>query len=131
MTDPVALLQLASEVEAGTGPDRDIDARIEDAIGPSSEYPGSHLLGGFTGGRKAWLLAFSPRYTASVDAALALLREVLTGWCYDMDDLGDTPCAHLYGPGSGEGQSQHGKAPTLPRAIVAASLRAVAARGEG
>ena len=125
-----ALLALASEVEAGEGPDREMDARVWCAL-----HDGLSVV-------TAW---YGPAYvkgpdestnvpepvTGSVDAALALLASKLPGWCYDMDDLGAEPCVRLYGPGSGEGQSQCGKAWTLPRAIVAATLRAVAGRAEG
>ena len=142
MTDPATLNALASEVEAGTGPDRDLDARIEDLIGPESETPGSHLLGGFTAGRKAWLLAFSPRYTASVDAALALMGEVLPGWAcvLQVGSPGMRSVASLCDPEEnvdcGDGPVRDPKrvaeseAATPPLAILAAVLRA-AARGEG
>ena len=137
-TDPATLNALASEVEAGTGPDRELDARIEDTIGPSSEYPGLHLLGGFTAGRKAWLLEFSPRYTASADAALGLMEQALPGWSYCLQQsFSGRPTAWLYDPDEDYDEElpmpsfpARGDAPTLPLAIVAAVLRA-AARGEG
>lgn len=124
-----ALLALAADVEATDGPDRDLDARIEGLIGPESEYPGSHLLGGFTAGRKAWLLEFAPRYTASVDAALALMRERLPNWTYSIDAMFsvDRPCVGLFPPEPGK--PVKGAAPTLPQAITAAVLRAVAGEG--
>lgn len=33
MTEPATLLALAAEVEAGTGPDRELDVRIHGALG--------------------------------------------------------------------------------------------------
>lgn len=119
------LVDLASEAEAGTGPDRELDARIAVAI----------LLSQLV---QNWL----PRsadvdvqpVTASVDAAFELLQEALPGWRITtgvMDHgFGLTHAAVGESYEAPEDWS-HGRAPTLPRAIVAAVLRAVAARGEG
>jgi hypothetical protein len=128
--EPAALLALAASVEAGDGPDRQLDARIEGLIGPESETPGSHLLGGFHKGRDHYLRTVSPRYTASVDAALALMADVLPGYVCTSSTYGfasKMPIADVYREGH-EGRAQ-GKASTLPRAIVAAVLRAMAGRG--
>ena len=140
MTDPVALLQLASEVEAGTGPDRELDARVWAAIhgGRVVDRASPHWMGFVWLNPRAELLGdaeASPPLTASVDASLGLLREVLPGWQYELHSNGAVPMAFLgeinvgYGDDDGTiiGSSAAG---SLPRAIVAAVLRA-AARGEG
>lgn len=125
---PTALLALADAVEAATGPDRELDAKIAElALGAGiyTEFsPWQMSYGGTT--RKI------PKYTAKVDAVLGLLADVLPGYvctCSTYGFASKMPIADVYREGH-EGRAQ-GKAPTLPRAIVAASLRAVAARGEG
>lgn len=126
MTEPATLNALAAEVEAGTGPDRELDARIAELALGACVYtafsPWQMSSGGAT--RKV------PKYTAKVDAALALLREVLPDSVYEistaMPGIGPT-VAIFDGPRSAE--FVMACAPTLPRAIVAAVIRAVAGRG--
>lgn len=123
---PATLLALASEVEAGEGPDREMDARVWVAL-----HEGLSVV-------KAW---YGPAYvkgpdestnvpeplTASVDAALVLLADVLPGYVCTSSTYGfasKMPIADVYREGH-EGRAQS-KAPTVPRAIVAAVLKAAA-----
>lgn len=108
--DPDALLALAAEVEAATGPRYELELRVAEALG---------------------LLPRVPSCTASVDAALALLRDVLPGTAADMTDYATAGAlCELRLPRGPRGEDwPKGDAPTLPLAICAAVLRAVAGEG--
>ena len=135
MTDPATLNALASEVEAGTGPDRDLDARVWVATHPDdwlvlfgTAGAQDYVINSIEGGS----LALQP-LTASVDAALGLMREVLQGRTLHTDEYldGSGYSARLANVDK-DGwplATHHGRAPTLPRAIAAAVLRAVAGEG--
>ena len=67
MTDRTALLALAERCEQSAGPDRELDAEIDAAIGwPTSSYFHQHTR----------------RYTGSLDAALKLVPE---GWKWSVN----------------------------------------------
>ncbi len=93
--DKGKLTELLGRVEAATGPDRELDAAIASMIryhpygpfhwldkSPEAVYAPTHAgwmgftLPGEDGPRDAWA---SPEYTASVDAAIALVERVLPG----------------------------------------------------
>ena len=76
---PTTLLALATDVEAATGPDRELDARVWVATHPDdwlvlfgTAGAQDYVINSIEGGS----LALQP-LTASVDAALGLMREVL------------------------------------------------------
>jgi hypothetical protein len=117
------LIALAERVEALTGPDRGVDARICIALGLSKD----NVMVGVDG----WCINSginpnpyrSPTYTASLDAAMSLVPEgydCVHGWDYPnrairvlfMDDDGD----RLF----------RGRAATPALALTAAALRAIA-----
>jgi hypothetical protein len=125
LTDARAtLLALADELEGMAWPSRELDARIEDAIGPESERPGSHLLGGFSRGRADYLRTVAPRYTSSIDAAYTLLRHALPGWPVILGADGFMNSATLINPKLYD--SAKTVAASLPLALCAAVVRAVA-----
>ena len=136
MTDPATLNALASEVEAGTGPDRDLDARVWEATHLDDWLVlfgtvGAHdyVVNSIEGGTLAL-----PPFTDSVDAALGLLAGVLPNWRVKILATCSAGCsadAEQWDEGGRLLQVSSGSAPDLPRAIVAAVLRGVAARGEG
>ena len=73
--------ELIARVEAATGPDRELDADIQDIIDPAD---GDRIASGFcvpshgiTRTRRDWLKHIAKRYTASIDSALTLVPE---GW---------------------------------------------------
>ena len=141
MTD---LHSLLTRVEAATGPDRELDADIDVAMFggetvwltanytmeqyPASRRPNSAFVGGIAN-------EHVPLVTASLDAALALVGEMLPGSEFEM---GSTS------PPEGEGQfwavvwarqkskriSQIATANTLPLAVLSALLRALIAKQE-
>ena len=110
--DPATLLRLATDIETLEGPDREMDARVWAIL----EQPDGRV----------------PQYTASVDAALALLREVLPGWRPAITEYyargGFSVQLTVLDPERWPLAMRNAYAPTLPLAICAAVLRAVAAR---
>lgn len=142
---------LRERIKAATGPDRKIDCEIEAAIihrerfvvvpppfydperyfcnpDPSVDWIGYDLLN------------TAPRYTASIDAALALVERMLPGWKWGVSSIAvrtGEKTAEGY-PRYGEGFRAHvtavsalrpmpsiGEAPTAPLAILLALLTAL------
>ena len=134
--DPAALLRLATDIEALEEPDREMDARVAEAFGHKIEWRSARytqeitpVIFWQTPHPYAGMREQCPLYTASVDAALSLMADVLPGYvctCSTYGFASKMPIADVYREGH-EGRAQ-GKAATLPLAIVAAVLRAVAAR---
>lgn len=132
--DRATLLKLAADVEAAEGPDRELDVRVHAAL----------KLGHAMEDIPGWPWPAIDRwaalpYTASVDAALALMRGKLPGWSYHLQQsFSGRVAARLYDPDEDYDEElplpsfpARGDAPTLTRAIVAAVLRAVAGEGDG
>ena len=118
------LLRLADEVEAMEGPSREMDRRVLACFGKAREQAGKITFGEHL---RRW---HTERVTASVDAALGLLAEVLPGWdcaTKTWDIWSGGPYARVT-PRQSDQEVDGSHAPTLPLAICAAVLRAVAAR---
>ena len=142
MTSTENLLALAARCEAGTGPDRALDAAIVVALTPECIGIERPPLDGLIDSPNAeWLLQWSPprpwsrswrpvpAYTASLDAAASL---VPAGWvwsCYGGDR--DEGCTAYCVPNKGKtpwpAWVDDVVAPTPARALTAAALRAIAA----
>lgn len=118
MTD---LLALAERCEQATGPDRELDARIEAALAEADfdalANDGVHV--------RDWN---APAYTASIDAAMSLVpegREWRVRWC----ELPDGTWASIARIGeNGCGLNTSAATPAL--ALCAAALRARATLSE-
>lgn len=114
------LSTLIERVEALTGPSRDADYRIEKAIVRPGEFPASEIWPPFMVGSK--FDRSIPAYTASIDAAVALVERVLPGKSMSMIraaiDL-------MYERGGWEGREVQD---LLPRYIVLLALRALHAQ---
>lgn len=109
MTDFQSLI---ARVEAGTGPDRELNRDICVALGfVPSGFP--HVL-------------TAPRLTASLDACLALQKHVLPGWRWYADDAGE---AYVWRDFAGY-LSFQGEGADPCRAWLGAILRAVSAQKE-
>lgn len=114
------LLALAERVEAATRPDREMDAEIAFATGwrkrNGEEWrpPGGE-----------WGLVLPP-FTENVGAALMTKREDCSWGAGDLDEDGN-PWACLT-PHVEPSEDFSGKAVNVPMSVVAASLRALAAR---
>lgn len=121
------LEEMLGKVEASAGPDTNIDtelhAYIEGVTPEWQEYSKS-----FAYHKDGFWVSFGPvpNYTASVDAALALVERMLPNerWGIDRTDEGDPET--WYDAVVGEGFAQHRSAPV---AILAALLRALIAKG--
>lgn len=94
---------LVQRVEDASGPDRELDARVHQALGYRDQQ---------------W--AEAPEYTASLDAAMSLVPK---GWRFSVSDYVSPGChaavTSMDGPGEG-----FARAATPARALVAACLRA-------
>lgn len=137
MTD---LTTLIAKLEAATGPDRELDVAISCAIdGRVLEKRGND--------RKEWLYLsgtdncrqdpgvfgqfLSPRFTASIDAAVALAERVLPGWRGSVQ-FGNFECQVTAYLGSDEDTKEATAAHDMPAiALVIAMLLAKQAEGKG
>lgn len=140
---------LLERVRAATGPDRELDARIyaladdrdiREAIGPDGPWRGLKMLLGRSRRppHDECVLAIwhrnsgevsaqgAPHYTASLDAALALVERVLPDWAWSIGNLSTGGQAYLMRKG---GSMAEGKAATPPLAVLAALLVALGAGG--
>lgn len=107
------LAELLVRVKAATGPDREIDRAIERLEhGPD-------------------VIPFTPAYTASIDAALALVERVLPGWFVDhmgadvAGSIGDMKTFGWMVEISDGMTGYQGQAPILPLAILLALIQAL------
>lgn len=127
-----ALLELAARVEGLAGPDRRIDAEICLALGLSGGNP---IV---SPGCDGWLVGSesnpnpveAARYTASLDAAMALIPEGRGRGAFAMsrDSFGRTHCDVWTDVEFN--RREHGSAKSAALALCAAALRAKAV-GEG
>ena len=130
MTGKVGALELAERCEATTGPSDELQFAIGDAVGATIER--APFDGAGRGVRDC------PPYTHSLDAAMTLVPE---GWGYCFREDGERHFARLHsadfrsvtwGKGSDwitdvvSGREVVATAATLPLAICAAALRAIA-----
>jgi hypothetical protein len=133
---------LIARLEAATGPDRELDAAIAQAVGfvlrlpEQSEgperlpdvkrwyHPDGHAVGWYEGSDQ-----FPSYYTASIDAALTLMPE---GSLWNVSDYGDRRPGVFLAVIMGTGLDALAVASTPALAIGIAALRAQAHReGEG
>ncbi len=116
--------ELIERVEKATGPDRGIDAAMfrvdQPDLARSSPWPQ------FTIDQDEGRDDFKaiPRYTASIDAALALMERKLPGWRISMDQMEDGWDTDLSEPGNRSGVFNATRK-TLPLAIILALLIAL------
>lgn len=126
--DVSGLEELLERVKAATGPDRELDGDIAEALGinPKGSFrmrssPDKAAFG--IGAYSSWK---PDPLTASIDAALALVERVLPGWTYNFGNVGEDDCgwACLTQP-EGDCTDFGASAPTIPLAILAALLQAL------
>lgn len=121
--------ELLTRVQKATGPDREIDGDIAEMFDAAPSH-----LPRVTGVGRSWLWAEfvepdswetwgAPEYTASIDAALALVERVLPGWKWQINK--GEGCGLIL-PGSTITTRVHwGKGANTPLAILAALLTAL------
>lgn len=142
------LTSLRKRVEAATGADRELDARILATLlakEPIVIVEQSPLNGTWcayslnhAGARRLWETPSPfrqlPGVTASLDAALALVERVLPGWSWSVrrSGFGNPAGAELWDPrrSPGGGNSHHGvnELGAAPIAILSALLAALSAQ---
>ena len=126
--DTEKLRELLERCEAATGPDRELDLHISRSLG---------LLGHAAGlPDEAFLAAWLPacrfgRYTASLDASIALVERMLPGWDWlvSLSELGGREFCAVVEHWDGDEYVSH--RPTAPLAILSALLRALISQAEG
>ncbi len=112
------MVELLRRVEAATGPDRKLDRALAALFGADVTQVGTntiHRIGA---------------YTASIDAALALVERMLPGWYWRIDRPLSGPSAELAEFADGPQPSSLKRAfmadaPTVPLAILVALLKAL------
>ena len=136
MTDLATLRSLRERVIAATGADREIDTVVWLTLTPGVTRRKTHVphwkrpydideTRDETG-----LLIVVPAYTASLDAAVALVERCLPDAVWKvMTDYGDLRRATVFRTCDGVGHSQE-DAETPPLALLAALLSALIARAE-
>lgn len=125
------LSTLIERVEALTGPSRDADYRIEKAIVRPGEFPASEIWPPFMVGSK--FDRSIPAYTASIDAAVALVERVLPGWAKGFDGGPKTRIAFVDQHDHDDrmfGARYTAEGPTPAIALILAALRALHAQEE-
>lgn len=124
--DRDTLLALAARVEGAEGPSRELDGGIWRAVNGYQAVDGFHCDGVWhrLNPKDAAAFDLPPAYTASLDAALALVPEGFEA-TITVRPPGRVSSAICYGPGS---RSRVRDAATPALALTAAALRA---RAEG
>jgi hypothetical protein len=115
------LIELADRAEAATGPDRELDAVIAEAV--ATPY-GSQKEVHFENQSFSWSEEIASRYTASLDAAMTLAPENCSRRVELHPDL-NRAYAEVFSADDG-GSIGKGRAITMPLALVSAALRALA-----
>ncbi|WP_305096435.1 hypothetical protein [Croceibacterium aestuarii] len=132
MTDRAELEALAAQVEAATGPDRELDALIHIAVDRAGGNPIA-APGGWCVGSKQYVNPIkAPAYTASLNAAMQLVPE---GWSVNIVRTADSRFgnANLYWFRGGShipARRMNGAAATPALALTAAALRAHASEAD-
>lgn len=128
MTTLSALLDRVSEARGG---DREIDHLVHDAL---VEPIGNRIYNTkANGGQFICADVTAPEYTASIDAALALVEKKLPGWAWKLDRaFGEPPyiVAVVASRPIDVTAAHAGEAPTAPLAILSALLRALISQSE-
>lgn len=142
---PNPLAGLLERVERASEPDRDLDGDLYWVLCPNESdrvyWNGAtglpkamdHTKPIPNGMGRAGVRVMSSTYTASVDAALALMEQCLPGWVWSVQtDFGLPGRAYLYGEVFGERDAGfHADGATPPLALLAALLKALLANSSG
>jgi hypothetical protein len=128
------LTELLAKVEAATGPGRELDAAIFQAIDPECPAGAVHMAdpshdpGDLTMGHYgAYTFTSAPEFTASIDAALALVERALgKEWCWQVKSAIQHQCILWTLETDWDDRTPPtGYATTAPVAILAALLKAL------
>lgn len=134
----MTLSELKRRVDEATGPDRELDVDLTIFFGPMPEgarkifvtpdYPAIQV------GTSTLLELVFP-LTASIDAAVALIEQVLPGWGYVIDTYATAVAdVNLYAPdwptGPESSATSTAQSARVPLALLSALLAAVEAQGD-
>lgn len=126
--NPAALRDLLRRVESATGADALLDRQLAITLGAYTfEKRGRDRRAWFYPADKEWFYRrdIAPPYTASLDAALALVERVLPGWGFYLRRDKDGCGCGLVHPEFPRVTPGHQEAPTPALALLAALLRAL------
>jgi hypothetical protein len=146
MSDLPALKSLLERVEKAEGPDRELDNDIFRALALTDEWSGKRVSKWFIDAGTGWWschtddgwlhqeVQLSPRYSSSLDAALALVEEKMKV-CAISTSMDPSGCgATLVWWPDGLGEEREVKAEgcgwTMSQAVLSALLRALIAQKE-
>lgn len=118
----MTIAELLERVEGATGPDRELDA----ALCATLRFGGDERCVRYpkTWTRVGQIRDWVPVYSASLDAALALVERVLPGWTWEGGrDPAKASWAYLYA--KIDGPTFSASAPTAALALLAALLRSL------
>jgi hypothetical protein len=125
------LLSLASEVEALETPSREMDARVWCAVKADWRAVLPPAPPGWVTATTVLEAIPTARYTASLDAVMALVAELLSGCVFSLHgnppEHGGGYEAVVWAPPEADIDNRRGDARLAPCALLAAMLRAVAA----
>jgi hypothetical protein len=132
-TRPCDLTDLLARLEAAEGPGIVLETQIAIALRDGAEGYPNFPLGSFRDGfvqanmgRHGWSVGWRvPPYTASLDAALALVERVLPGWGWAMSSSAAGPFGVVFLPGERMREATH-KTPAL--ALLCALVKALIAK---
>lgn len=121
------IADLIARVEAATGPDREIDAMVARVVCDWDVFSVPDLIGGTVRLARDGARTFEvPRWSASIDAVVELIRREMPGAEWSISATGLAEIAAAYVPGCRCGWT----APTPALALLLAFLRAMQARQE-
>jgi hypothetical protein len=121
------LKELLERVEKATGPDRDIDFDLAELLDEFAFVPTFGMAGNWYKRPVQYGLTTDvPAYTASIDAAVALVGKVLPGWSWVVG-RNDTDSEHMCIMGDSPQNEFESEGSSPPLAILAAMLRALIA----
>ncbi len=121
--------QLIERLRKAEGPDRELDIAIEQWSGVKATNDACLT----ESMRHGWFEAFTPLYTASIDASLSLVKRLLPGAMWCTGSMEEGPFCRLLWPdatGSFGGNYVSDYAASAPIAILIAALTALQARSK-
>ncbi len=141
MTNPDRsdMVELLARIEAATGPDRELDGDLHNVLFGTAYVRSAGSVSGFMTSETDNGNPYVERYTASIDAALALVERMLPGYRWGVSAVGIKRGTHPDGKAAYvDGFRAHvtessplrpmpstADAPTAPLAILAALLKAL------
>ncbi len=123
------LQALLERVEKAEGPDEEVDMQLCLLAYPEIMAVSEKRDDGFWYHKQWGRMSVPANYTASIDAAVALVEKMLPGWTGHLDFGGSQACAYAIRPLTEGPLVEHRAFATTPAlALIAALLRALIAQ---